>query len=344
MGIKRNELGNYVAIAPSRFTKDYYDRFQIKRIHPKIPFPFLLDLTEEATKKVSIDYKNESDFLLVDRFLSKLERKILIIIATFRNIQKYQLQRELTTNISGKRLDKALKKLYHYFLIDAWNFSRQDKTNKSAIAYSINQNGYQFIIYHQLIEQKKIYQWEQLSDIDAYQPIRFWKIVDAYQMMKVSAHYKDFYPQTIFPPQPYTLVQQNETQKFLDSEHSKQSGKTIFLKHLKMNGEILFQNPRLAYIFDLYPIVTEVDISNLQLALQHWSVLGANDNYRYLLVVVDSWEVVTEIDKRYRISDYSPNILFLDLERVQYEGLTNSLYQFDNASSSYEVLPFKLLE
>ena len=341
-GIKRTADGKYRSVLPSRFSKEYYPTFQLTRIPPANRFPFKLQKDSdglEAQEKVLIDYKQESDFLLVDQQLSDLDRQILIFIGTFRHVQKYQIQKEVGPAVSGKRLDKSLKKLHRYFLIDAWEFPRQDKKGETATAYSITGNGSKFLAYHQLLEGQGYAQldWQEKS----CQPIRFWKIVDVYQMMKASAHYKGFSPRKSFSPKPYKAELIETRKNSLGEEQKTKKEKLIYLRPLQLDGEILFENPRLQYVFDLYPIATEEDFDQLQLALQHWEKL--DEDYRYLVVIVDSWDRVEELHGRYRLAKGPANVLFFDLDSVQNNDLLSALYQYDQGSQSYQVLPFRLL-
>ena len=332
--IKQTETGKYVAIVPSCFSKDYYQSFYMSRLHPSRSFPFRLNGLYE------ISYQNEADFLLVGRELSQLEKDILVFIARFRNVQKLHIQKEMGSNVSGKRIEKAVQQLCQYFLIETWEFPRQDKPEVSAAAYSISQNGYRLLRYFQLIEQQEYYKQENLFEDDLYQPLRFWKIVDTYQIFKLSAHYKGFLPQKMLAPQPYTIKQTKKKTNSLGEEKKTQTERQIFLRQALLQGELLFENPRLQYVFDLYPLVTETDLEELLLILQHWSVL--EDPYRYLVLIVDSWDRVEEVSHKYDLSAYEANILFFDLDSAQHEDLQSSLYQFDADSRSYSLLPFKL--
>ncbi|MBP2620483.1 hypothetical protein ACVRXQ_06555 [Streptococcus panodentis] len=339
--IRQNESGKYTTVVPSFYDKDYYRHFQIKRLPQTNRFPFFLQADNDGSGSIqlTISYQSEADFLLVGRQLSQLEQKILVFIARFRNVQKLQIQKEIGSSTAGSRLEKALKKLHQYFLIEVWEFPRKDKAGESARAYSITRNGFSLLRYLQLLEQQGCYQWETAFDADLYQPIRSWKIVDTYQVFRLSAHYKDFIPEKQFEPKPYTVRQADRKKNALGEEKESRTERQIFLRQASVEGELLFENPRLQYVFDLYPLVTEKDVADL--LLQHWSTF--EDDYRYLVLIVDSWDWVEEISQTYSLPDYAANILFFDLDSVQNDDLLSSLYQFDPDSSTYSVLPFKFM-
>lgn len=334
-GIKEKE-GALTTFVPSRFNEKYYKTFKTTLVLPssfKLPIQIDFNDSEIPNGKQEfylLDYKSNTDFLVVNQKLSEFEKNILTFIGLFRYVQKYQIIKEFGLDIPGKLLKEALNNLHNLFLIDVRRFERSE--GGEAECYSINRNGTYFLTYFSLLSKEDAFHWgDEFEANDNLQPIRCWKIVDAYQVMKMSSFFKSYNAQKYFLPKPYTV-----------SKGNKKSRKKIYLRKFKVDGELVFENSQFEYYFDLYPVCNDLDIANLFYGLQHWATMI--EEQRYLLIIVDSWSMIEKINEHYNLADYEGNLVFLDLEQVQNEDMLSCLYQYDREQGEMAIMKFKLKE
>ena len=349
-GINRDEEGNLTSIVPSRFDKEYYEHFELKRLPHNVHYPFKLVIRNDDAvlnneeRVIYIDYDSDPEFEVVKDFLNDLDLQILTFIALFKNAQTYQIKKEIGVSISSAKLQASLKRLHNYFLIEKWEFTRYDDPEKTANAFSINRNGAYFLRYHDLIQSEDMYKWGNTYLDDSVQPIRFWKICDTYQVMKNSAYYVGYKSQKYFSPKHIELEQVIKNKNQLGEKVEKKIKKRLFIRGVKIDGELSFRNKDLDYYFDLFPMVTDKDIEDLRTIIPHWTNLKKENKLRYLVLIVDSWDDIKEVEQALEISSIDANILFLDLDSVQNEDLLSSLFIFNKQNGQYDVLPFRLKE
>lgn len=219
---KNANTGKLIAPCSSRFSKDYYENFELKPVKHSSPFPFYLTISEEAIEHISsssrnrksvskrnvskkqhkllIEYTNsETDSLLVYSQLTDLDKHILLFIALFRNVQFQQIIRE--TGVSASRVERSLQRLLKFYLIRQYKYKRDpiifgaEKGNLEGDCYGIYGHGTTVLLVNNIISSEVAHKWNNVvRQEDTYSPIRYWKIVDAYLHFRVKDDFIGFLP------------------------------------------------------------------------------------------------------------------------------------------------------
>ena len=138
---------------------------------------------------IQINYSQETDYELISKQLNQLDMDILLFIATFRNVQLLlQISREFGLPIP--KIKPHIKRLREFYLIQEWEFEREDTPGALATSYSIYSHGTMLLLLANKISRNFTYKWKDiLREEDNYSPIRYWKVVDAYQNFKFNQNY-----------------------------------------------------------------------------------------------------------------------------------------------------------
>lgn len=378
LGLYTNEHGDRLySPAVSRFSKTYYPTFGLTSEPFPNSFPFFLMLSKDEVESLNIksretytlatepgvvnlgsgnnflrhliDYENESDYQVVFSLLSDLDKKILRIIAEFRNVQHIQLVKELR-QYHGQRIERSLSRLHRLYLIEKHSFTRDPLVDNTAVpgqrafSYSIYSHGTMLLLKHKEIDPQYAYKWkEQSKREDEYSPVRHWKIVDTYLNLSLHQDFSGFIPYSYLKGFSYTeQAPQSAPLSDLAKSYLNENGAPSVAQHrkrvpwIRFEGQIIMKNQDTGQRtkFDLYPLITEEDIrsdlSKLGDIFKHFGRFNGgvdDDGYkRYLVIIVDGIEQIETIEQRYSLSDgYKGlnSILFLDLETSSEDYLSS---------------------
>ncbi|HEN9415787.1 TPA: hypothetical protein ACQ0F8_001812 [Streptococcus agalactiae] len=247
-----------ISPAMSRYSKEYYEDFDLTYIPPKRPFPFFLTIEKESINKIDhnliendlsekgkterqdnnkyrilIDYSVETDSYIIFNRLSDLDKQILYFIAVFRDVQLYQIVKETGKNID--QVKKSLERLTNYSLIAHYQFKRdtliegEEKGKKLGDSYSILTHGSVLLLKNNMISQEFVYKWlEEKKRVDSFTSIRNWKIVDAYLTLRLKDDFSCFVPYSYFKAFQYTEAIESIPQTTNDNRNlNKQSQEIV---------------------------------------------------------------------------------------------------------------------
>lgn len=352
-GIFVDDKGQVTSIVPSNMSHDFYKTFELLPVPSKHSLPIVLENTFDygLQKEVVhhyIFYQNDTDHDDIGKKLNDFDRKILSFIGRFRNVQFYHLMKEFYTQNTDK-LKSSLVRLKEYLLIREWKFEREDKPGEFAKCYSINRNGTHHLKHHQLINPKDTYKWANIYDnLDRYEAIRFWKICDTYQALKITTDFHEFHSQCEYFPKFYEYEEVIFSKNELGKEVKKIKKHRQRLPKFKVDGEIEFFNQEhgLTYYFDLFPIIDaeeSTDIEVLSSGLGHFGLLTEElrkeisngdgpieAKQKMLVAIVDNWNVAKKVIKMHNLESYNGSFLFLDLSQVKNEDLLTALFKYRN--------------
>lgn len=411
---KNTESNGIVSSHGSRFSQEYYENFQLERIPHPNTFPFFITLSDDLIDFVSertiikskkefvniddldndaestvdfprkrlIDYYDESDYFIIYDRLTELDIHILLLIATFRKIQFLQIVKE--TGARAERVEKSLKRLHRYYLIDKWKFNRDPNIEKNisgretGYSYSVLQNGTTLLLVTDNISQEFAFKWKEIEkEKDSYRAIRCWKVVDTYLDFRVKSDFKYYAPYSYLEAFQYTDVfelpnktQQNnknaisqQTKDIVDKIGKKQSARTVkttrTIGRVRFDGELYLENNDRKTKIDLFPFLTYTgdnnDLDNLLNIFKHFGKFeNGFDEFgykRYLMIIVDSIKEIEIIENHYHMStsyDALKNIIFFDLElasKVDIQSATKILVpNKDENSKTIKTVAFDLSE
>lgn len=391
-GVFLNEENNFVSPAVSRFSESYYKNFKLEHIAHPNTFPFFITLnsteldlidsnsnilseknlgktnkiihTEGSDKyKILIDYYSETDSNIIFNKLSDLDKRILLFIATFRNVQFLQIVKE--TGAQTARVERSLERLHRYFLIDKWKFYRdpiiegEEKGNLMGDCYSIYSHGTTLLLVHNLISKEYTYKWKEvLKEEDSFTPIRCWKIVDAFLSFRLKDDFVSYAPFSYMEAfeyleevkipltkkannknTKYTEQSQRIIQELKSSSEKPQNFKLIKKRRRvprqRFNGQFVLQNNTGRSVkIDIYPFITKSeinsDMSKLGNVFKHYGYhlkngVDENGDTRLLLIIVDNPSQIEAIEDRYHVSD-------------SYNSLNNILFLDLTAVSEKDIL------
>ena len=97
---------------------------------------------------IQINYSQETDYELISKQLNQLDMDILLFIATFRNVQLLQISREFGLPIP--KIKPHLKRLREFYLVQEWEFEREDTPGALATSYSIYSHGTMLLFLQQI--------------------------------------------------------------------------------------------------------------------------------------------------------------------------------------------------
>lgn len=173
---------------PSIFTNDEEAAFTIARDWQQPGY---------ATIRESINhiytYQYASDYRYVYKLLDDKDMYWLKFIARFKSVQSLQLQRQVAiypNMLSRNKENEALKKLFKYGLTWKWSFER-DYLEKPVTVYTLSDDGYRFLEYI-FGNNNSYFQPQNFFRLDIKYHIRFWEIVDVYQLFLSMPFYKGF--------------------------------------------------------------------------------------------------------------------------------------------------------
>ena len=213
-----------------------------------------------------------------------------------------------------------------------------------------------------------------------YSPIRYWKVVDAYQNFKFNQNYAYFVPTSKLEKFTYTVTKTQEKSESksalsgmekrkseLQAKKAKKKEHTytvhvpryLFIGQLALNKKV---DDGTKNLFDVYPYITNVgdtsDLDKLLNVFKHFGRfedgLDEEGNKRYLLIIVDNFDDIQEIEDKYMLIENGgyknlKNIIFLNLELAAEEGIDKSLVviRSQNATDGGRVakyMPFRMNE
>lgn len=365
----------------SRFSDDYYKKYAstplLKQVSPNNDFPFHLQLQEDYI--IQINYSQETDYELISKQLNQLDMDILLFIATFRNVQLLQISREFGLPIP--KIKPHLKRLREFYLVQEWEFEREDTPGALATSYSIYSHGTMLLLLANKISRNFTYKWKDiLREEDNYSPIRYWKVVDAYQNFKFNQNYAYFVPTSKLEKFTYTLTKTQEKSEGtsplsgmekrkseLQAKKAKKKERTytvhvpryLFIGQLALNKKA---DDGTKNLFDVYPYITNVgdtsDLDKLLNVFKHFGRfedgLDEEGNKRYLLIIVDNFDDIQEIEDKYMLIENGGyknlnNIIFLNLELAAEEGIDKSLVVIRSQNTTEggrvaKYMPFRMNE
>lgn len=380
---KHKPDGSITSVMLSRITKDIYETFEIRDVPTKHSFPVRVVIPEDKerhTPKMEkfVLYDDQEDFVLIHHLglLTELDTKILAFIAKFQNVQLYHLIKEFSgqKGINQAIVKRSLNKLKEFLFIKEQEFKRFDDKapeDSKAKCFIATRNGMTYLKENSLVPKDEAFRWLNRHDEDSLNPIRLWKICDAYQVVSHLSGFVNFKSRTLIKGRTYDRP---------SSKKGKKRNIPIYLKQFWINGEIEMKarvgNEEIPYYFDLYPYIDSeksTDSDNLGLALQHFGLLKkdrdeARNNYKrgksvaekMLVIIVDDWEVASKIIYTHHLDTYSGLVSFLDLSTVQNENLLESIVRFSKVKDpstgevqlnkdgtpkmAWQPLPFEFIE
>lgn len=380
---KHNEDGSITSVMLSRVTNDIYETFDLKDVPTKHSLPVRVVIPEDKKRHTPqiekfVLYDDQEDFILIHHLglLTDLDIKVLAFIAKFQNVQLYHLIKEFSgqKGVNQAIVKRSLTKLKEFLFIKEQEFERFDdmaSDNAKARCFIATRNGMTYLKENSLVSKDEAFRWLNRHDEDSLNPIRLWKICDAYQTVSHLSGFVSFKSRTLIKGRVYDRVSTRKGKKRYTPVH---------LKQFWINGEIEMKakvgQEEIPYFFDLYPYIDSeksTDSDNLGLALQHFGLLKkdrdeARNQYKrgksvaekMLVIVVDDWNVASKIINAHHLDTYSGLVSFLDLSTVQNDNLLESIVRFSkvidqntgevlvddngNPQMAWQPLPFEFIE
>lgn len=343
----------YTSIMPSRFDEEYYENFTLKRELSKKRTPLTFPITEDKNFEGEvvidyryIDYRNPDDFVFVHDRLSNKEREILTFVARFRNVQPYHIKKEFGNRF--KNITQTLQHLCDLQLIQKFTFQRYDNKELIGHCYGILRNGLFLCRHLQYLSDKDMHFWNnEYYENDKQMAIRYWKICDTYQVLKMGQAFYAYNSKVTFSKTVHEFERQiTETNK-AGAKIKKNIKGTSTIPFTIIDGEVVMkkEDQQLSY-YDIVPICGSSDIHNIEHYLKRWGYFNiekpAEGENRYLLLVVDRADIINQINEKWKIDGFSPNILFLDLETAQYKSIAHSIFKYSRKNNRFGIVNFKL--
>lgn len=353
--IKNIERTLYTRVMPSKFDEEYYRTFlTIPSKKYRCPLPIKIDLTDsdrfvkeiDGNMIVYIDYRNDSDYGIITGQLNSLDKKILTFIAKFRNVQKYQIQKELGNTVNSGKIDRALDRLYSYHLLHIYDFPRYDKPNQTAEAFAISRNGLFCVRYNRWLNASDMHRWyNDMENTDELGPIRYWKNCDTYQILSHAVNYKGYNSRVSFNSKKISFQRKIvKKDKITGQKQYKLVEENTIIPYTVIDGEIVLAGKDDLYYYDLFPVCTNDDVDNLVKVFRLWGSFKVEDNlenqHRYLMLIVDNQDMIERINQRWDIQDYSNRIIFLNLDIAQTTSITHSIFKYSESEGKIGIVPF----
>lgn len=351
------------SIFPSHYNEDYYKDFFVfptKKYNRKHGPVILEGLVEELSGydlvigekpvPIIVDYRSDSDVDVIFNNLEQLDRDILLFVAKFRNVQKYQINKEFY-KVSSTKIENSVRRLYQLHLVSIYDFYRFDKPNETASTVMIARNGLLVVRRKGMLKAVDMHHWfNDLNDQDELGPIRYWKNCDTYQMLSHAVNYVGYRSRVIFPSRKVIFEREvEEVDKITQQIKKKTVTESVFLPKTIMDGEIMMEKNNRLFLYDLYPVCSQDDIENLKNVLRLWGAFkvetdNPENKRRILLIIVDNRSVIEKINDRWNIQEYSENILFLDLSTAQETSITHSILKYSKKNNKIGIVPFRIDE
>lgn len=333
--------------------------FRLKS-EPVKPLPIELTHGEE---KIFLHLRFEDEYeYLFNHCLKENDNEILKFICLFRQVQFLHVAKEFP-DITENKIQKSLKRLLEYHLIDKWEYDYISPEGDSRVGatYFTRAAGDIYLQVNRLLNVKNVERWDKrLFASTDDQVIRFWKTTDVYQFMKHSNDYLEYHPSYICKEQIYKVT--------LHARKDPNTGKpmtkdrrviTRKARKFKLNGEVVMKvvnaGKNFFYSHVFYPIVTKEDINLLELLLIHWGLYNkdrqnklANNNYittkdnprRFLTVICDNETIIEQIIAKYDLKSLKVDLVFLSLSDIENVKMDDSMTILNEDNPEVEFMRF----